>query len=656
MSTSNLFTNGVKSWQTLNVGLLESDNLLVEKLKVSDTGIETLGNAILTVQTNNDGCIWVQADRDGDFNGTSSYLGSKNGGDQVFLINMNSFGGLQLISGNTTNNTSGDIQFFSSQFINNGDNKPTMQDPLLLMQIADSEIDIFRNLDMNNNNLTNINELVPNSFKVSTINDTITAPDCLHIQRNGDACVWIQADRDGNLTGDIPSFIASKNGGNQVFLIGMSGGGSLQIASGNTANNSSGAIQFFSSQFANNGDAMPTFATSSILLMQMTNDEIDMLRQINMNTNDIIGVSALESGIIRNGLNPVIFESDINMNNNDISNVNSISSNSIKMSTVNDTITQANALHLQSNSSLFLWIQSDRDTVGSDTPSIVTTTDGGEYIFQQETSTSGVKSIQFASGGTTDNTQGRFIWFSSVFNNNGDNVPTFAGGSSALFEMNFNENISYKNLNINNNDISNVALMDVDKLTSSNLTVAVETDKGLSFTDGFIAFDAPTGGPPSPPSGGSIASLYKFGSNLNYDFGLGPWIVNRSHNYYEFVEDPIFKTASTTFTLGLTLNNTLPSGTYEIFFSCKSGTNNSSFSSEVNFVLDGITLNSSPICSALSNVIPNYTAISDTYTVYFNSAGNRIIEIFFRSSSASATAHIEDAKIIARQIAQFDLT
>ena len=147
------------------------------------------------------------------------------------------------------------------------------------------------------------------SVKLTSVagQESITANNCFHLQSDGDACLYIQADRDGTGGADNPVFLANTSGGLYGSAIVMSNtGGRLQIANGSTADATSGDIQFFTTQITDNGDAPFTLGGSQ-LLFEIKNSENDSYRNLNLNTNNIVNVNDLDAkGIIVNSDNTPI--------------------------------------------------------------------------------------------------------------------------------------------------------------------------------------------------------------------------------------------------------------------------------------------------------------------------------------------------------------
>ena len=72
-----------------------------------------------------------------------------------------------------------------------------------------------------NQDLDNNDQVVFRSLKLGTVNTTVDN-ECLHIQSNGDACIYLQADRDTSGFSDFPFFWLNINGGAQSSAISMS--------------------------------------------------------------------------------------------------------------------------------------------------------------------------------------------------------------------------------------------------------------------------------------------------------------------------------------------------------------------------------------------------------------------------------------------------
>ena len=167
------------------------------------------------------------------------------------------------------------------------------------------------------------------SLKLTSVagEDSITSPGCLHLQSDTDACIYVQADRDGTAVDDNPLMLATTNGGNYGFAQLISNlVGATQLASGTTANNTSGRFQFFTTQITNNGDAPPLF-DNSLVLFDVSDVENKSLRDFNMDSNNItnggtITTAILDCPSLTATSGTIAMTDNLSMGGNDISGVN----------------------------------------------------------------------------------------------------------------------------------------------------------------------------------------------------------------------------------------------------------------------------------------------------------------------------------------------
>lgn len=166
----------------------------------------------------------------------------------------------------------------------------------------DQAINFGNNIDLGDNDITNVKDIVvKSSFKLSNVNTDITAPGCLHIQNNAEACIYIQTDRDN--TGSDNNVFNVSRGDGFSYSMSLAASGDTQFVSGNTSDSTSGDFKFYSSRFnyANTLDGHFTGFTGSLLLLNINNTRITANRNIDMNSNDIFDVTNITSDNIITG-------------------------------------------------------------------------------------------------------------------------------------------------------------------------------------------------------------------------------------------------------------------------------------------------------------------------------------------------------------------
>lgn len=218
-------------------------------------------------------------------------------------------------------------------FLNNIDmdtndilNVGTLQASNIIGNITDSDINVNTISTFDTGKTVIIDDtILSKNLKITDVvgQDSITAQDCLHLQSNQNACLYLQADRD-NTGGVDRAFISmSQQGGNECLQVSLSSTGITQFASGNTGNATSGHFQFFTTQFINNADDVPPF-TGSSLIMEMDNNEIDLLRNLDLSGFDITAVNEITISTLRGtGGGDIEVSSNLEMSTKDI-NVNNL--------------------------------------------------------------------------------------------------------------------------------------------------------------------------------------------------------------------------------------------------------------------------------------------------------------------------------------------
>lgn len=203
-------------------------------------------------------------------------------------------------------------------------------DGSIIGNVSDDVLDV-NEINQKDNGFIQVNDdtvFTTNSVKLTSVagQESITANNCFHLQSDGDACVYIQADRDGSGGLDNPLLLANTSGGNYgtVFLMSNTSG-QLQIANGNTTDATSGTIQFFTTQITDNGDAPFDFSGSSLLL-GLDNNNVNCYRDIDVNNNDIVNVGDLDlQGSLTNSTGDITVNKSIDFQNTfDAYNINNL--------------------------------------------------------------------------------------------------------------------------------------------------------------------------------------------------------------------------------------------------------------------------------------------------------------------------------------------
>lgn len=206
-----------------------------------------------------------------------------------------------------------EIKFLNNVSMENNDilNIGTLQATNIIGDIADDIIDV-NEINQKDNGFIQINNntvFTTTSVKLTSVGqNSITAPGCLHLQSDGDTCIYLQADRDNVTETDNPLLLATQDGGLQGMQIGLTTDNELRFIQGAQADAINGFFEFWTQQMTDNGDAPPSFSGGS-RLMRLDNDEITSDRNLNLNTNDILNVGTIDPDIIET---PVLFNNGLN--------------------------------------------------------------------------------------------------------------------------------------------------------------------------------------------------------------------------------------------------------------------------------------------------------------------------------------------------------
>lgn len=373
---------------------------------------------------------------------------------------------------------------------------------------------------------------VTDSIKLTTVTgeEDIDNSGCLHLQSDEATCVYLQSDRD--FTGGVkPIFQSSNYGGNNISEITMdSVTPEVQFISGNVTDTTSGSYSFNTAQYAkqNLGDspALTVPATTSTLftidntgntsyrnmllngnniegvnelqLVELTslNPDIIVAKNLEMSTSDISVNNVHVKGMLANiGVPNIPVGDDLDMQNNDVINVgnidsiNSVSTNAIKLTNVagqEGIINNPGCLHVQSNGDACIYVQSDRDNLGSDIPLLKGSSNGGSNAFTFSFSSAGTQ-LQIAHGDTVDNTNGSIAFFSSKFLDtldNGDTEPALDGPSQKLLQLDTTLVTIYKRLGLVGEAINQDLAANTLLVLSANSTMSTMPISNLPGSGG----------------------------------------------------------------------------------------------------------------------------------------------------------------------------
>ena len=236
----------------------------------------------------------------------------------------------------------------------------------IIGNISDDIIDV-NEINQKDNGFIQMNDdtvITSQSLKLTSVagQNLISAPNCLHLQSNGDACFYLQAGRDGGLADNPLMWSKSNNGLNGSYMGVSNNQGAFQIASGNSTDNTSGRIQLFTANITDNGDNAPGFGMGSIMLADFNETEAEIFRDVNIHTNSLKEVEAIDANninastdidikmnddVVVNGSLSVIDNTNVidfqenlitsyaglNMNENNIFNISSIDCDTLKSNT-----------------------------------------------------------------------------------------------------------------------------------------------------------------------------------------------------------------------------------------------------------------------------------------------------------------------------------
>lgn len=305
--------------------------------------------------------------------------------------------------------------------------------------------------------------------------DTITAPQYLHLQSNSRTGIFIQADRDNIGLTDNPFIYCSQDGGNRGFGLQLYGTGEFAMTTGNNIGAGGGVFTFNTAQIAPQGDNRFSFA-NSLELMRINNSRIDMFRTLDMNGNDITDTNQISV----DNINSV--GTSISVNNNMI---------------CNSGLDARGATYLRGNI--------------SNPDGVITFVDNLSMVNNNITS---VGDLQV--GGNLNNGTGNLTITSNVNFSNNDLLNCGDIRINGIVK-----NIGAPNILIGDNiDMQGNEILNTNIISDTNITldpgddnfVSVGLGSNLSIQNGFISMNQSTLTPSEP--GGFQGLLYKSANEL----------------------------------------------------------------------------------------------------------------------------------------------
>lgn len=571
---------------------------------------------------------------------------------------------------------------------------------------------IVKETNLNNAQFTSLNSNTVNvNNQVFIKNSTQTAgTDQIHISNTVNASIWLEADTDNSGESDFAYLTMTEDGNATMHEI-SGGNNTLNITSGSTTGVQ--GINFRNATVVDSAQGTkPTFSGITTGL-SVTSTAVDIFRPLDMNNQSISNINNIElESITANTLN-ISMNSNVNLQANNLLNVNEIDVSTLADITGGSgniaLISDINALDKSINgiNALSGWatdpitVNSDFDINGNDLLQVATIggpaggTGNIAFISDIIMSARDITCNDLTLTGIFKNQGAPNLEFNDPCNFLGNNLlniglnssfnasPTLDNTTTKILTVNGSNVIRYRditnfltgnysttfnNITMNGNldatqgNINNCLQINN---TSADITISPQTslifpsNKRMFIEDGAITFYGPLGGPPTtPPAGGFLGSLYKFGANLVFDLGLGKYILNKTHNAYEYAESLAFSstTSSTNVTKLSKTTGTLPIGTYEITFQCQSGTNSSmTTSSLVDFYESATPFNGESCTSGLSGLTFAYSQMTATYKIYYSTATTHTYSIQYRSVDGVVTSHIRDARIFVKQIDQVSI-
>jgi len=341
------------------IGFLEADNVLINDLDTSTISVNTISkldntyiklddrtvctnpmkitrinntnidtSVDLHIQSSASTSIWLQADTDntGFDKPTILFTGTAGGqGAKIDLVNDTI---LKLEAGKTANSTSGQIDFYSAQAVNNGENKPTFINETRFgtFKMSGSTLSTDLNLDthtlsgvttlgtstLNVSNQTNtVNEILTGKMKLTNIvGDTTLTPSAsiLQIRANGinQPSILIESDTTDIIPANGGVITMQNDAGNDVFEI-------FQSTTGEVFQTSSNGFQF---------------STCTVSVPKV---------------NDISTIGVYNAKFLISSLKNTSLQ-NLDMSTNNINNVGTLTSNNLTLSTLSNTLTSSQYL------------------------------------------------------------------------------------------------------------------------------------------------------------------------------------------------------------------------------------------------------------------------------------------------------------------------
>lgn len=158
----------------------------------------------------------------------------------------------------------------------------------------DIEVNTISTYDTSKIELISDTILYQSDFKQTSIvgQDSITAPDAFHLQSDGKITIFLQSDRDNITEEDTPTIWASQDGQNAGFSIGMSADNRFELISGG-ATQTSGNLEIYSKQFTGNGDDIPSWTGGARIARFDGVTGILFDNDLDMQLNDILNVGVI---------------------------------------------------------------------------------------------------------------------------------------------------------------------------------------------------------------------------------------------------------------------------------------------------------------------------------------------------------------------------
>lgn len=149
---------------TLNRDIIIKDQLTISQLA---TAVQAPGVAF-QIQTNGDAVIWSRADvNNNNPSDNPFFIASQDGGDTAMQFSLSSTDEALFVHGIASDAVSGSFLWQGGRVVNNGDSRPTYISLTNLFRISYGGNESFRNLNMNGNNITDINQATTNELLVN---------------------------------------------------------------------------------------------------------------------------------------------------------------------------------------------------------------------------------------------------------------------------------------------------------------------------------------------------------------------------------------------------------------------------------------------------------------------------------------------------------